>query len=217
MCRPIGRSSVRRSPSRAHGRSGRCRPAARPRPGRRSGAARSGCELRRELAHQGAEVHALLGREEDGELVAIPLPLGVGHLHRQAVRGDLLAHLAAHVVLALAQLFVGAAIHRAGAADDLAGRLGWAARALVAARLVGAQRAVRAAVALLLRHRAGRRHQAVVEPALGLDDHRLLGAQRLGVEPFEVRALRCPLKCTRRAGGTVRSPRTSHAEELLGA
>ena len=43
-------------------------------------------EHRRELAHERAEVDALLGREVERELLAIPLPLGVGQLHDELVR-----------------------------------------------------------------------------------------------------------------------------------
>ena len=40
--------------------------------------------MRGEVADQRAEVDPLLGGEVDRELVAVPLPLGVAHLHHQA-------------------------------------------------------------------------------------------------------------------------------------
>src|SRR2546422_2127655 len=44
------------------------------------------------LFRSDAEVDALLGREVDGELLLVPLPLGVGDLHREGVRRDPLHH-----------------------------------------------------------------------------------------------------------------------------
>jgi hypothetical protein len=42
-------------------------------------------EHRRQLADELPEVDSLLGREVEGELPPVPLPLGVGQLHHQAV------------------------------------------------------------------------------------------------------------------------------------
>ncbi len=45
---------------------------------------------RRQIAHKIAEIHTLLGREVERQLLFVPLPFGVGDLHRQAVRPDAL-------------------------------------------------------------------------------------------------------------------------------
>src|SRR5207245_9722850 len=42
-------------------------------------------EQTRQVPHERPEVHALLRREVDRELAAVPLPLGVRHLHLEAV------------------------------------------------------------------------------------------------------------------------------------
>lgn len=41
-----------------------------------------------EVAHQLAKVDALVGLEEEGELVAVPLVLGVDNLHGQTLLAD---------------------------------------------------------------------------------------------------------------------------------
>ena len=51
----------------------------------------------RQVPHERAEVDALLGGEVDRELALIPLPFGVGHLHRQVVLAHPVANRAAHV------------------------------------------------------------------------------------------------------------------------
>src|SRR5256884_4384910 len=56
-------------------------------------------EQARQVPHQRAEVHALLGREVDRELLLVPLPLGIGDLHREIVLAHAIHHLAAHLLL----------------------------------------------------------------------------------------------------------------------
>src|SRR5258705_13759518 len=65
-----------------------------------------GAEERREVPYERAEVDPLLGREVDGELVPVPLPLGVAHLHDQIVAADPLDHLAPGVFLGAAVFVV---------------------------------------------------------------------------------------------------------------
>src|SRR5262249_14941945 len=61
-------------------------------------------EHRRQLAHQRAEVDSFFGREVERQLFAVPLPLGVGQLHRQLVRVDTLHGATASVVVLRAQI-----------------------------------------------------------------------------------------------------------------
>ena len=63
----------------------------------------SRAEERCEVADQLSEIDAVFGGEVHGEFLAIPLPLGVGHFHREIVLGDPLANLPAHVFFGLAE------------------------------------------------------------------------------------------------------------------
>src|SRR3989475_9296764 len=49
-------------------------------------------EQARQIPHERPEVHALLRREVDRELAAVPLPLGVRHLHLEALPLGALPH-----------------------------------------------------------------------------------------------------------------------------
>ena len=132
----------------------------------------------REVADQGAEVHPLLGREVDGELVAVPLPLGVRHFHREGVLAHPLPHRAADVVLLFAQLVGDGHVARGGTAHDAAGRSG------LRGFLEGA--AVTAAPALLQGGLAQGGDAAQILAPLDLDDHRIVGGQWLRGRPREV-------------------------------
>src|ERR1019366_1216599 len=57
-----------------------------------------------ELVDELAEIDALLGREIDRELLAVPLPLGVGYLQLELLGADLLDGPAPHGVLVGSQL-----------------------------------------------------------------------------------------------------------------
>lgn len=165
-------------------------------------------ERRREVAHQVAEVHAPLGGEVDREPVAVPLPLRVAHLHLEAVGRDLLAHLAADVVLGAPQILGDLRVGGGGASHHPALRLGGRGgrtRRLRRGRLGGGagfggfggfafgvlaapSRRVHprhAALALEMRHGPRGRDATPVEPAVGLDDHRLVGGEGLRLAPAE--------------------------------
>ena len=58
----------------------------------------------REIAHQGAKVHTLLGGEVHRELLPVPLPLGIGDLHGEGVPVHLLHHAAPDIVFFAVQL-----------------------------------------------------------------------------------------------------------------
>jgi len=78
----------------------------------------AGAEDVGEVAHQSAEIDSLLRREKDGELGAIPLPLGVAHLHVELVVAHLLDHLAAGILLRAAQVVGLADLILGGATDN---------------------------------------------------------------------------------------------------
>src|SRR5207245_993743 len=101
----------------------------------------AGAVQTREVAHQRAEIHPLVRREVDRELAAVPLPFGVGDLHRQAVLADAVPDRAPDVVLGVPQLIGGLHVLAAGAPHD-------AARGLLVRRLL--QGAAGAAAATLL-------------------------------------------------------------------
>jgi hypothetical protein len=114
-------------------------------------------EHRREVAHELAEVDALLGREVEGDLLAVPLPLGVGELHDEAV--------GAH------------ALHRAAVARRRCRRPSRSRGACPRQSRAGAplddltrRGAVRDAGVPLGREGAGGVHAPEVLPAVGVDD-----------------------------------------------
>ena len=133
----------------------------------------AGAEQRGEVPDEGAEVDALLRGEVDGELVPIPLPFGVAHLHHQVVRAHALDHLPAGVVLGATILVVHPHVVARGAPDHRLGRRGLRRGGLAA------DRAPRAAAAALLRgHVTHRGDPAEVAAALDLDQDRLADAER---------------------------------------
>ncbi len=125
-----------------------------------------GAEGRRQVAHQLAEVDPLLGGEVDGELVAVPLPLGVADLHQQAVGPHPLDAPSGGRPPPSGAARRGSATSSGGGrrTTGLTGSLG----RLAADRAPGAARG-----ALLGGGLAGRRDPAEVLPALRLDDHRV--------------------------------------------
>src|SRR5690606_25437838 len=122
-------------------------------------------------------IDAALGGEVEDELVAVPLPLGLGDLHHQAVVADHLAGLAADALLVGPEDHEALHLLRLGATDDaLAGReTGFAGRG--------------AARALLRRHAADALHAPEVVAPLHLDDDVIADAERV-VRHFEVVAAR---------------------------
>jgi hypothetical protein len=129
-------------------------------------------EHRRELAHERTEVDALLGREVQRELLAIPLPFGIGELHRQLVGGDSLHGASSRVVVLLAQIGGAPDVVAAGEAPRFFGR------PIVAV-------AVRRAGVSLLRQFAKRVHATEVLSPVGVDDHCRLERRRLVGLPEE--------------------------------
>src|SRR5512143_2952583 len=130
-----------------------------------------------EVAHQGAEIHPLLGREVQRELAAIPLPRGVGDLHRQVVRPDPVASRAPRRVFLGVQLLGLLHVGGGGAAQHVA---------LHRRGDIGKRAAAAAARTLLEGHLAEGRHAAQVLAPLDLDDDGVVESQGLGRIPVEV-------------------------------
>src|SRR2546425_7513995 len=130
----------------------------------------------RQVAHQRAEVHTLLGSEVDRELALVPLPFGVGDFHREDVQAHAVTHRPAHLFFIDAQ--VGGSLAILGGREPDDGARGRAA--LLTARAT--------ALALFLCHATQRRYDAKVLPALYLDDHGNVEAERGSVfgRPGEV-------------------------------
>ena len=117
-------------------------------------------EHRRELAHERAEVDALLGREVERQLLAIPLPLGVGQLHDEVVRLHAL-HRAC-----------GARPRRSARSSSARSTSSVVARRRAFFARAGGAVAVRRAGVALLRELADGMHVTEILPAVGVDDHR---------------------------------------------
>jgi hypothetical protein len=80
-----------------------------------------GAEQRSEIAHQRSEIDPLIGREVDGQLVPVPLPLGIAHLHHEVVGPHSLNHLLPNFFLGSPDLPVGLQVVRGGPAHDRLG------------------------------------------------------------------------------------------------
>src|SRR5882762_1164752 len=123
----------------------------------------------REVAHQRPEVHPLLGGEVNRELALVPLPFGVGDLHREIVLPHTVPYSATHLFFVESQVRGRLPIFGRRQADDGArGR----------ARLLAARAA---ALTLFLCHATQCRHDPEILSALYLDDYRSIEAQRRGV------------------------------------
>ena len=137
----------------------------------------AGAKMACEVADERAEVDPLLGGEVDGELVAVPLPLGIAHFHPEVVPLDPLHHRATGVLLLLAELVVLADLVLRGPAHHLGLGVGLGG-------VVGAAAGGTAAAALLGGGLSGALDAAEVEAAIGLHDDRLLQAEGVfDVEP----------------------------------
>jgi hypothetical protein len=154
-------------------------------------------EVRGQVAHEGAEVDALLGREVERELAAVPLPLGVGDLHGERVQPHALGALPARRVVEGREVAGARLVGGGGGAQHAALRAGAVARerggdagavvrrgGRVGERAVG-EGAVGDAGVALERELAGRVHAAEVLAAVALDDHGRAAARRLGAVPAE--------------------------------
>jgi hypothetical protein len=140
----------------------------------------SGSQLEQQYCRpQRAEVDPLLGGEVDGELLLVPLPLGVGDLHREGVMMNAVHHLAPHFLLLTLQLPRQRGIFRGGPPHNAARRLGRRCRRL------GEAAPAAPAPALLRGDRAQRRHPAEILPSLDLHDHGIVERERLGGRPGE--------------------------------
>ena len=129
-----------------------------------------------EVAHQLAKINPLLGGEIDGELLPVPLPFRVAHLHVEVAGAHPLMDRAAGIPLGAPELVGGPHVVRGGAPDHRVRR-----------RFHLAYRAALAAAALPGRGVAGCGNPAEVEPALHRHDHgfpqpewlRLVGPQEV--------------------------------------
>ncbi len=144
-----------------------------------------GLELPGQLADQVAEVHPLLGREVDRELLAVPLPLGVADLHREVVGAHPLDDLAADVLLGAAQLLVGGDLLAGGATQD---------RGAIAGRRLARGAAAAAGTAFLEGRFADRADPAEVLAAVGVHDHRVAHPQQVLVPRPVEQPLPVPLE-----------------------
>ena len=133
-----------------------------------------------EVAHQRAKVHALLGREVDRQVLLVPLPLGVGHLHREGVLLHPLHHLATHLRFVLVQPVGECRVVGAGAAHDAPLGRGWGRSGLGEA----ASRAPPAALAES--DGAEGRHASEIMAPLDFHDHGIVQRERLLGRPDEV-------------------------------
>src|SRR3954453_2958073 len=139
-----------------------------------------GAEQRGQVPDQRPEVDALVGREEDGQLVPIPLPLRVAHLHQKLVGAHPLNHFLADVLLRQANVLVQLQVFFVGPPEH---RL---ERGRLFDRL--ANGAAGAAAALLAGDVSYCGYSPQVPAALDLDDDALLDAERIVlVRPHVVR------------------------------
>src|SRR2546430_16666528 len=83
-----------------------------------------GVEQAGEVAHQRAKIDALLGREIDRQLLPIPLPLGIGDLHRERVLLHPFHHPAAYRGFLFVEPLGGPRVVRCGAPHDATLRSG---------------------------------------------------------------------------------------------
>ena len=77
-----------------------------------------GPELRSEVPDQGPKIHSFLGGKIDRQLVPVPLPFGVAHLHRQLMLFHLLNHFVPDVLLRFPKIIGDPNLLLRGAAHD---------------------------------------------------------------------------------------------------
>src|SRR3954464_13495030 len=132
-----------------------------------------GAEQRGQVPDQRPEVDALVGREVDGQLVPIPLPLGVAHFHQELVGTHPLNHLLADVLFRQTNLLVQLQVFFVGPAQHR----------LEGGRLFDSlpNGAAGAAAALLAGDVSYCRHSPQVPTALDLDDDALLDPERIAL------------------------------------